>query len=480
MRNQQPTRRDHPDTAAPRARTPGRPALSRFICRAAGPSVALLCGLLCLAPLKTAAQGRAAAPSTGLTSIDLLSARTEERATRTDPDGSAQFPAPASTGGILVQTVDGRTVLENEADRLFNPASSIKLATALVAIRTLGPQYRFATTLWTDGALDRATGTLRGNLYVSGSDPAFYYEHAVLLARELNHLGISTVTGNLVVAPQFTMNFSPSARRSGDQLFNSLNASLRPAAASSAWSYYLGVSGNTASPQVVPSVAIAGQVAIGAAPAGARQLLVHRSSRLVDILKALLCYSNNFMAERIGDQLGGPGAVRRFLIEQVKLNPAEIYVETTSGLGQGRITPRAMMQIYRALASELARHGLEPSDILPVAGVDPGTLSHRYTTDPARASVIAKTGTLPRTDGGVCALVGQMRARNGETLYFVIFNHRGSVYRFRQQQDALVTSLQNMRGGPAPFAYRTTTLAMRLADTELNASGAETGEPAAN
>ena len=60
----------------------------------------------------------------------------------------------------------------------------------------------------------------------------------------------------------------------------------------------------------VPSVAIAGDIIVGSAPPHATPLVTRRSSKLVDILKALLCYSNNFMAERIGETFGGPEAVR--------------------------------------------------------------------------------------------------------------------------------------------------------------------------
>ena len=37
----------------------------------------------------------------------------------------------------------------------------MKLATALVALRTLGPDHRFATGIWTDGVLDKATGVIQ-------------------------------------------------------------------------------------------------------------------------------------------------------------------------------------------------------------------------------------------------------------------------------------------------------------------------------
>ncbi|MGH9902282.1 MAG: D-alanyl-D-alanine carboxypeptidase, partial [Pyrinomonadaceae bacterium] len=128
-------------------------------------------------------------------------------------------------------------------------------------------------------------------------------------------------------------------------------------------------------------------------------------------------------------------------------------------------------------------HRLSPADIMPVAGIDPGTLQKRYSFSPGRGSIIAKTGTLIRTDGGASALVGQFRTQGGETLLFVIFNQRGSVWRFRSVQDALVASLQNARGGPAPFAYSPQHLAVRLAATQLNpanATSTDEYEPEAN
>ena len=385
--------------------------------------------------------------------------------------------------GVLVETLEGHKVMEQAADAGFNPASAVKLATALGALRIFGPDHRFTTAIWTNGTFDPTTGTITGDLIVSGRDPSFHYEHAVMLARELNRQGIRTVTGDLVVAPRFTMNFDWSSQRSGDQLYDTLDATRRPAAATRAWMEERTALNDRESLQTVPSVAVMGAVYVDSVPANARLLLKHHSSKLVDVLKVLLCYSNNFMAERIGDTLGGPASVRRLMVESFGVLPAEISLASTSGLGVNRVTPRAMMKIYRALREELAKYKLEPSNILPVAGIDPGTLQKRYQINPARGSVIAKTGTLIRTDGGVSALVGQMRASSGETLLFVIFNQRGSVLRFRENQDELVAFLQNTRGGPSPFPYHPLTLAMRLADTVLDSQSTarqDEYEPAPN
>lgn len=409
-------------------------------------------------------------PATPATTITALPSTLPATTAATDV-ATPTYQLPVANQGVLVETLAGQTVLNQGADEAFNPASAVKLATALAALRTFGPQHRFATAVWTDGEFDRATGTVKGDLIVSGRDPSFHYEHAVMIARELNRQGIRVVTGDLIVAPRFTMNFDGSTQRSGNQLYDTLDATRRPAAATRAWNEERIALNDVASLQTVPSVAVMGAVYVESVPAKAHVLVVHRSSKLVDVLKVLLCYSNNFMAERIGDTLGGAEGVRRLLIETVGgVRPSEISLASTSGLGTNRVTPRAMLKIFRALRDELARNNLSPSDIMPVAGVDPGTLHKRYTSDASRGSVIAKTGTLTRTDGGASALVGQMKTSGGATLLFVIFNQRGSVWRFRENQDALVTELQNLRGGPAAFPYRPLTLAMRLADTELNAA----------
>ena len=384
--------------------------------------------------------------------------------------------------GVLVEKLSGEVVRAEAADQQYNPASAVKLVTALAALRTFGAKHRFATTIWITGNFDKATGTVGGDLIVSGRDPSFHDEHAVAVARELNQLGVRTVTGDLVVAPRFTMNFSASSQRSGERFYDTLDAERRPAAATRAWYDSRVALRDAEGLKTTPSVAVMGAVYVDAVPKGARAISTHNSPPLADVLKVLLCYSNNFMAERLGDQLGGAAGLMRLLTTDLGLKPGEFRLATASGLGSNRMTPRQMMKVYRALLDELHEHGLKAADIMPVAGVDPGTLQKRYENSPGRGSVIAKTGTLPRTDGGASALVGQLRTGNQDTLLFVIFDQRGSVVRFRQWQDALVAGLQNERGGPAPFTYAPQTMAIRLASSEFDsgrASALEEYEPTA-
>jgi len=377
--------------------------------------------------------------------------------------------------GVLIETLAGKVVSEQASDQKFNPASSIKLATAFVALRTFGPNYRFTTGFWTDGSFDKANGQVVGNLYVAGRDPSFHHEHGVMIARQLNSLGIRTVTGDLIVAPGFTMNFNWSARASGESLYDTLDAMRRSSEAVRAWTYERTALGDQSSLQTVPSLSVMGDVYVGSVAPGAKLLLTHKSSKLTDVFKVLLCYSNNFMAERIGDSLGGKDSVTRQLVATLGIPPDEVQLASLSGLGVNRVTPRAMMKILRGLRAELQKNKLSPSDIMPVAGVDPGTLEDRFTGPAWQGSVIAKTGTLVRTDGGASSLVGQMRTASGDILLFVIMNQHGSVLRFRSNQDYLVMQVQNSRGGPKAFNYKPLALTMKLADTE-SISGSASSE----
>ena len=374
--------------------------------------------------------------------------------------------------GVLAETLDGSTVAAQSVDEKFNPASAVKLATALVALQNLGPEHRFVTSLWAGGKIDQTTGTLTGDLIVAGRDPSFHYEHAIMLARELNQLGIRTITGNLIVAPGFAMNFDWSEKHSGQQFLETLDAARRSASATRAWLDDRTLVGDKESLSSVPSVTITGDVQVGSAPPEAVPLLTHKSSKLVDVLKVLLCYSNNFMAERIGENVGGPQAVSATLADKLKISADEIALSSTSGLGINRVTPRAMMKILRALGDELRKHNLSLSDILPVAGIDPGTLEDRYTDALERGSVIAKTGTLVHTDGGASSLVGEMKTKSGRVVLFVILNQHGNVLRFRHNQDGIVNAIQNALGGPAPFDYRPVRLSMRLVDSDYETARA--------
>ena len=368
--------------------------------------------------------------------------------------------------GILVESMDGNIVLDSYSNYPFNPASNVKTATAYAVLKTFGPDYRFPTSVWTDGQIDAATGTLYGNVYFSGRDPMFNLEHGVAVANELNRLGIRTIAGDLIVTDNFAMSFSTAAQRSGSTLLTVMDSAKRSVAATRAWQSYLVNSKKIGQGMTIPSVSTTGGVYVQALPTNAKLLFSHESAPMREILKVTLCYSNNFLSERLGDMLGGPYAVARIVQLNSQIAPEEFYIQTASGLGQNRVTPRAMMKLLRTLRNELAKNKMTFADIMPVAGIDKGTLEGRFDGDFARGSVVGKTGTMANTDGGVSSLAGEIETRNGKLL-FVIFNNRGGVPRFRAFQNSLVSLIQGQMGGAVPMAYNQIPLDVRLASTRI-------------
>ncbi|HYV04472.1 MAG TPA: D-alanyl-D-alanine carboxypeptidase [Blastocatellia bacterium] len=364
--------------------------------------------------------------------------------------------------GFIVATLKGEVLGEHNADRLFNPASVTKIATSLTAISRLGPDFRFRTALYTDGTLDPSTGVLHGSLYVIGSgDPAFFNENALMVVDKLNRVGIREVDGNLVVLGRFYFNFSAAPDASAKSLRAALSPETWSAAVKSAYPRFLSMraaeernstgqaayAGGSGASTGLPSLKVSGKTIVdpGVNTGSLKLLAVHTSLPLVRVLKGLNDFSNNWMATVIGNLVGGPDAVERFLKVEVGFKEDEVSFATSSGLGANQISPRGTMIMLRKLIGYLETKSLGLEDILPVAGIDGGTLEKRF-TEVYRGSVVAKTGTL----SGVSALAGVAYTRLRGPLLFVIFNRGGSVSSFRAAQDETIKKLITLFGGPAP------------------------------
>ena len=100
--------------------------------------------------------------------------------------------------GVKIYSLDrGESLFELRAEKLFIPASNLKILTTAVALQTLGPNYRFPTELYTDGTLK--DGVLDGNLYIKGyGDPKFVTEQMWLLVNELKNVPVRKITGDII------------------------------------------------------------------------------------------------------------------------------------------------------------------------------------------------------------------------------------------------------------------------------------------
>ncbi len=112
----------------------------------------------------------------------------------------------AEWGIDVVDLASGQVRYSHQAQKLFVPASNTKLYTAALALDTLGPEARFATTLLTT-ATSLQGSVLRGDLILKGGgDPSLgdprvsplTAQWADDMAAELSRRGITRVAGDLV------------------------------------------------------------------------------------------------------------------------------------------------------------------------------------------------------------------------------------------------------------------------------------------
>jgi D-alanyl-D-alanine carboxypeptidase/D-alanyl-D-alanine-endopeptidase (penicillin-binding protein 4) len=313
--------------------------------------------------------------------------------------------------GVLIQSWDGQKVYAaHNADTQFNPASLVKLTTTLYALRQLGADYRFATHVYADGAIDPKTKQLQGSLYLVGDDPSFTDYGAVVVAQELRARGIERVRDGVYVSPKFSFNFNEKPEDSAKNAANVMKLSQR-------------------------------ETGVAEQPAGAELFVVH-SNPLREILLYMNAHSNNFVADHIGAQLGGPAAVVNFLVNELKLPADQVYLETNSGLYTNRMTPRGLITVVRALAEEAGRHGMKLEDLLAVASCDHGTLRRRMEGTGYECAVVGKTGTLTTTDGGMSNLAGIVNTQDtGQPVLFAILAQGNRIWEHKQMADQLLAEV---------------------------------------
>lgn len=105
--------------------------------------------------------------------------------------------------GVHVRSMkDGRTLFGQNEDRLFNPASNMKLLTTASALWFLGANYKFRTEVRRDPDLEN--GVLEGDLYIAGrGDPTLTTEEVFGLVNQVALKGIREVKGDLIVDDTF-------------------------------------------------------------------------------------------------------------------------------------------------------------------------------------------------------------------------------------------------------------------------------------
>jgi D-alanyl-D-alanine carboxypeptidase/D-alanyl-D-alanine-endopeptidase (penicillin-binding protein 4) len=248
----------------------------------------------------------------------------------------------------------------------FNPASVIKVATSFAALARFGPEYHFETSFSTNGVINKKTRTLTGDLILeSTGNPVLSTTDVSRLARDVARAGIAKVNGNVIVTGPFTFG----RYYTTDRAIKGLTQVFRRA-----------------------GVRIGNPIRRPTPTPGGTKITSHISSSLRDILFYQNAHSVNPTADRLGEAVGGPTGVEQFLIKDLGISANDISITHCSGLDYNRISPRATVVMFRELLFWLNLNNLQPQDVLPVAGVDAGTLRGRFTGQEYRGAVIGPGG----------------------------------------------------------------------------------------
>lgn len=112
----------------------------------------------------------------------------------------------SSNWGVVIKSLEtGEYLYKRNEDKLFIPASNLKLITTAAGLIDLGPNYKYKTDIYMDGKIDGSV--LKGNLVVQGiGDPTFserfnkgnIYQVFSNWADSLLARNIDEISGNLI------------------------------------------------------------------------------------------------------------------------------------------------------------------------------------------------------------------------------------------------------------------------------------------
>ncbi|MCA2641456.1 MULTISPECIES: D-alanyl-D-alanine carboxypeptidase [unclassified Microcystis] len=329
---------------------------------------------------------------------------------------------------VLIET-EWADLADHQGNLPASGASLTKIATTLAAVETWPLDHRFATRFYSTGEVKN--GVLEGDLIIDGEgDPLFVWEEAIAVGNGLHQLGIRQVKGDLIVTGKFAMNFQTDPLKAGELLKIGLDQSKWSKETQKA---FQSLPSGTQAPQVkILGMVRASQIR----PENARLLLGHQSLTLTELLRQMNIYSNNVMSEMLAELLGGPAAVDAINTKITGVGAEEIQLINGSGLGvENRLSPRAVIEILKALDRKLANQPIQVADLFPVGGRDTkGTMQWRAIPK----GVMIKTGTLAQ----VSALAGEIPTQERGKVWFVIMNAgSGNIEGFRNQQDRVLQAL---------------------------------------
>ncbi len=170
--------------------------------------------------------------------------------------------APMTVGVKVVSPVTGRVLFARHSGGLFHPASNTKLFTALGVLRTMGPGYRYLTSVFADGDAYAGSDTLHTSLYLLGrGDPMLESAHLDSLAGLVagfvaESYGAPVIAGDIVVDDAYLDGVPYGEGWMWDDVQYSYSASMNA----------LSVNGNSVKIGIAPGAAVGAPVTVRVDP----------------------------------------------------------------------------------------------------------------------------------------------------------------------------------------------------------------------
>jgi len=306
------------------------------------------------------------------------------------------------SGAVVLDLETGQALFTRNGANSLAPASNEKLVVTFGVLTALGPSYRIETDVLGEGS--QSGSVWQGDLVLKGyGDPTLSARDLRSLARQVRADGIGRVTGGVLGdATWFDDRRTAPGWKSSFYIFESPPLSALAIDRSNAADPALEAARQFRTALVSAGVAVAGQARLGTAGDEAVPLGLVLSPPLSDIVSFMDHKSDNYTAELLLKQLGAQqadvgttaagAAVLRGLLADAGVPLDGVRLVDGSGLSLlDRLTPNALVVLLQAMWNDPELRPLVMSS-LPLAGVN-GTLAHRMRTGPARAHVVAKTGT---------------------------------------------------------------------------------------
>lgn len=377
-------------------------------------------------------------------------------ATTLAAEGVAVRNFPRDHAAALVVDSAGHKLMEQDSGTPMIPASTMKLLTALISLETLGDDYRFTTPFFYDAATQLLWVVGRGDPFLISEEldlivtalndrlptevrgvgvDSSYFERPVLIdgqsdsdnpydatvaavAANFNTLNVR-IDNNSVESAEPQTPLTPTAITLARQLGNGSHR-INLGSSREGLVYFAELLWAKLKPAAAPEKP---RIVIATVPNSAERILMHESSKtLSEVVRAMLEYSNNFIANQLflslgAHQTGAPATMdksRQVVDQYVRENfPGWQSYRVVEGAGLSRNNRLSAQQL-----ADVLDHLSQRMDLLPAQN-ELGTIR-------------AKSGTLSDTN----TYAGYLLYPD-QTLRFVIMrNHTNSNRQWRETMAA--------------------------------------------